>query len=192
MHVRSQNPTATALRYDRTTVILHWATAILVALLWLSAQVIDAFPRGPARVNMRSVHMTMGVLLACVVACRVSWRSLSGARLPPAGSPTQVFLSRGVHLTLYALLIAGVLLGFANAWVRGESWFNLFAIPAFDPSNRLLKRQVNGLHDLAANTILIVAGVHAAAALWHHYVWKDGVLRRMLPSHAPRAAAGRE
>ena len=40
---------------------------------------------------------------------------------------------------------------------------------------------MNGWHELAANTIVILAAIHAAAALVHHYLWRDGVLRRMLP-----------
>jgi len=180
MRAQTANRASEVARYDRTTVVLHWTTAALVVLLWLSAQVIDAFPDGPARVAVRSVHMTMGAILACVLVYRILWRSIGGVRIPGIGSPSLVLFSRGVHLLLYALLIVGVLLGFANAWVRGEHWFNVFTIPAFDPGNRALRRQVNGLHDLAANTILAVAGLHAAAGLWHHYVWKDGVLRRML------------
>src|SRR6516164_4914896 len=118
MRAQTANRASEVARYDRTTVVLHWTTAALVVLLWLSAQVIDAFPDGPARVAVRSVHMTMGAILACVLVYRILWRSIGGVRLPGIGSPSLVLFSRGVHLLLYALLIVGVLLGFANAWVR--------------------------------------------------------------------------
>ena len=52
-----------ATRYDITTIIFHWATAILVVEQWLGAQIIDWFPRGAPRVDARSVHITGGVLL---------------------------------------------------------------------------------------------------------------------------------
>jgi cytochrome b561 len=98
--------------YDRTTIALHWATALLVVLLWGVAQVIDFFPRGTPRVTVRSVHMLLG----------------------------------------------------------------------------LLRETVEDLHGWFANTLLIVAGLHAAAALVHHFALRDNVLRRMLP---PRARPSR-
>ena len=176
-------------QYDRTTILLHWTTAVLVVLLWLSAQVIDFFPRGPAQVNMRSVHMSLGVLLAAALVYRVMWRNLAGARLPPAGHPSLARIATMVHWILYALLIAEVLLGFLNAWVRGESFFNWFSITSFAPGDRALRRQINGIHEIVANTILVVGGIHAAAGLAHHYLWKDDVLRRMWPARITRCAA---
>ena len=82
---------------------------------------------------------------------------------------------------LYLLLVATVLLGIANAWIRGDTLFMLVKIPAFDPGNTALKGFVEDLHSWAANTLLIVAGLHAAAALLHHFALKDDILRRMLP-----------
>jgi cytochrome b561 len=177
--------TDVAARYDRTTVVLHWVTAALIVLLWLSAQVIDWFPR-PGRVYVRSVHMTMGVMLAAVIVYRVTWRSLAGVRFAPGSNARLEAWARAVHLVLYLLVIAEVFLGLANAWVRGENYFNLFTIPAYDPGNKPLQQQVNAVHNLVAYIILTVAGLHAAAALFHHYVLKDHVLRRMLLLRAVR------
>ncbi len=176
---------APAERYDRGTIVLHWTTAALVALLWLTAQSIDLFPR-PERVWPRSVHVLLGVTLAVVLVVRLSWRQGRGARLAYVGPAWQANAAKAVHVLLYALLAAEVLLGFFNVWVRGENLFNLFAVPAFDPGNTPLRRRVNGIHDWVANTILVVAGLHAAAGLWHHYVQKDGVLRRMIPGRGAR------
>lgn len=166
--------------------MLHWSTAALVVALWLCAQVIDWFPQGPSRVNMRSVHISLGVLLAGVLVYRIAWRSLAGARLPRVMRPALARFATPIHLALYALLLAEVLLGFVNVWVRGESIYNLFTIPSFAPGDRALRREINGYHEFVANTILIVAGLHALAALAHHYLWRDGVLRRMWPSLAQR------
>jgi cytochrome b561 len=89
--------------------------------------------------------------------------------------------ARLAHGVLYLLLIVTVLLGVANAWVRGDTLFGLFKIPAFDPGNTELRESVEDWHGLSANILLALAGLHAAAALLHHYVFKDDVLRRMLP-----------
>ena len=167
--------------YDRTSITLHWLSAVLIALLWLSAQVIDWFPPQGGRVAMRSVHITMGVCFGLVLLTRIVWRGGFGRRLPAAETGVLHLAGEVVHYALYGLMIAEVGLGLTNVWVRGDSIFGLFSIPAYDAADKALRRQVGGLHALVANWILIVAGLHAAAALFHHYVWRDSVLRRMLP-----------
>jgi cytochrome b561 len=168
-------------RYDRTSILLHWVTAVLVVLLWVIAQIIDDFPKGPGRVSARSVHITLGVILLLVLLVRMLWRSGSGRRLPIAHTGWLGYLGKTVHYLLYLLLGAVLLLGIANVWVRGDSYFGLFTVPKFDPGNTELKETVENLHETVANILLIVAGVHAAAALVHHFVLRNGVLRRMLP-----------
>jgi cytochrome b561 len=170
------------LRYDRRTIALHWLTAGLVAALWIAGQTIDAFPKGTPRTFARSAHITLGIVLALVLTQRIWWRLTGGARLPAAGTGRLDAIAALTHKLLYVLLVATVVLGVANAWVRGDNLFTLFTIPAFDPGNDDLRERVEGLHDLAANAVLVVALLHAAAGLLHHFVWKDEVLRRILPS----------
>lgn len=170
-----------ATRYDKATIFLHWATAILVAVQWLGAQVIDLFPRGPLRVDARSVHISLGAALAVIVIVRLGWRLTRGRRLPPSEGGALMALARAAHGGLYALLLAMVTVGFALTWVRGDSLFNLVSIPAFDPTSRALVGPLQECHELIATLLLVLAGGHALAALVHRYVWRDGVLNRMLP-----------
>ncbi|MDP9125062.1 MAG: cytochrome b/b6 domain-containing protein [Pseudomonadota bacterium] len=172
---------ALALRYDRRTLALHWLTAALVVALWLLGQTIDWFARGDPRAIARSAHIALGVVLALVLARRIWWRFGGGVHLPPTGAGVADRLATATHTLLYLLLVGTVLLGVANAWVRGDTLFLLWKIPAFDAGNTALRKSVEELHSWAANLLLIVAGLHAAAALLHHFVLKDGVLRRMLP-----------
>lgn len=170
-----------SLHYDRVTIALHWATAVLVGLLWVIGQTIDDAPRGALRVDYRSLHMTLGITLAAVFLARVIWRLMRGRRLPGVGGGLMRLVAGLTHGALYLLVLTTVILGLANVWVRGDVIFNLFAVPAFDPGNTALRHLIGDWHALAANAILILAGVHAAAALFHYLVLRDGVLRRMLP-----------
>ena len=165
--------------YDRRTVVLHWLTALLVVSLWSVGQTIDWFPKGLPRTSARSTHILFGTLLSLVVVYRIWWRASRGRRLPKADRGALRTLATVTHGALYVLLVSTVLLGLTNAWVRGDSIFGLWTIPAFDPSNRGLRGAVEELHGLSANVLLGVAAFHAAAALVHHYVWKDGLVRRM-------------
>jgi cytochrome b561 len=169
------------LHYDIVTIVLHWLTAGLIAALWLSAQIIDLFGEGAPEVYPRSFHITLGTTLAMVLLFRILWRLAGGRHL--AGNDTGLFeqMARITHYLLYIVAGVVVLLGCLTVWMQGDSIWNLFTVPAFDPGNTRLGRQMRGWHGLAANSILILAGLHAAAALFHHYLLRDEVLRRMLP-----------
>jgi cytochrome b561 len=95
--------------------------------------------------------------------------------------------SRVSHWTLYALLVAVPFVGIVFELKRGN------ALPMFGwelaspwPADRALARSLLTVHYYLANTLLILAGVHAAAALIHHYALRDQTLLRMLPGAAPR------
>jgi cytochrome b561 len=171
----------TALRYDARTIFFHWATAVLVICQWLGAHTIDWFPRGPLRVDARSVHITVGVLLGVLLVARMFWRLTGGRRLKLADAGALAVISKLTHWGLYLLIAAMIAVGLALAWTRGDSLFNLFSIPAYDPGNRALVNQVQDIHATIGWIILSVAGLHAAAALLHRFLWDDGVLERMLP-----------
>lgn len=166
-------------RYDRATIFFHWLVAILVAAQWLGAQVIDWFPRGPLRVDARSAHIAVGVLLLLIMVARLAWRSTAGRQLPPVRSgPTDV-LAKATHVGLYIAVFAMLFVGLFAAWARGDSLFNLVTIPAYDPGNHGLGKQLVDIHATIGWIIIALVGLHAAAGLVHHYVWHDGLLRRM-------------
>ena len=139
--------------------------------------------RLPVRCGSITGHCTCcsGVTLLGVFVARVIWRVSRGRSLPGAGGDLMEAVARLTHWVLYALILTTLVLGLANVWMRGDTIFNLFTVPAFDPANRALRSLVGGWHALAADAILILAGLHAAAALFHHYILRDRVLRRMLP-----------
>jgi len=168
--------------YDIRSIRLHWITAALVIALWCLGQTIDWFPKGNIRIAARSVHICLGAVLGLILCYRLWWRVGGGRRLPPTGPGMVQALSTVVHFALYATLLGAVALGVANAWVRGDNLFNLFTVPAFDPGNKALRGQVEDLHALLANVLLGLAGFHAVSGVAHHFIWKDDVLRRMLPT----------
>ncbi len=169
------------LRYDGTSIVLHWLTAVLIVVLWTIAQVIDFFPKGTPRISVRSTHIVLGAVLGMVLLIRVVWRTSSGRRLPRATPGLLGTLATLVHHALYVLGVATVVLGVFNAWARGDHFFDLFTFPKLAPDHPGLKARVEDLHATFANALMIVAGVHTAAALIHRFVLRNGVLQRMLP-----------
>jgi cytochrome b561 len=166
--------------YDKTTIRLHWATAALVSILWLMGRTIGFMPRGPLRIDMWSVHVVLGTALACVLIARIIWRATNGRKLPSIDHSTLHLLSRAVHWLLYLLLATVVVLGVINVFTHAFPFFNVFRFPKIGTGD--LRMKINHWHDLTANIIMAVALLHATAALLHHYVIKDSVLRRMWPA----------
>jgi cytochrome b561 len=169
------------LRHDPAIIWLHWITATLVVLLWVIGQTVDFAPPGGLRVDYRSVHIVLGTALAGVLVLRIIWRLVRGGMLPPLDTGPMLLIAKVMHLALYALLVVAIGLGLANVWVRGDSLFNLITIPSIAPGDKALRETVGEWHALATNAVVIIAGVHAAAALFHHLILRDATLRRMLP-----------
>lgn len=168
-------------RYDGVSILLHWLTAVLVIILWTLGQTIDFFSKGVPRIDARSVHIVLGAALGVVLLVRVLWRATAGRKLPRADSSGLGVVARIAHYGLYLLVAATVALGVLNAWQRGDVLFNVFTIPKLVPGDLVLRRILAELHGDFADALVIVAGLHAAAALAHHYLLRDPVLRRMLP-----------
>lgn len=168
--------------YDPRTILLHWLTAVLVVVQWVGAHYIDAFPRGPLRVDARATHITIGVVLILLLLARLAWRNRRGVRLQPLGPAALQQLAKATHWGLYLLLAAVLAAGIANTWVRGDDIFGLFKIPSIAPGDRALRGQVEEIHEWLANALLIVAGLHALAGLAHEVLFRDRTLRRMLLS----------
>ena len=174
-------------QYDAAEITLHWATALLVITLYFLAQAWSFIHRGaPSRLEMQSIHVSLGICLAAVLMLRIAWRAGPGRRLPPATSGITEIASEGVHYVLYLLLVTVVGLGFCFRWSQHLplSFFGWFVIPAPYPFSQSQAALIGELHYWVATTIIILAGGHASAALFHHYVLHDGVLRRMLPAPA--------
>jgi len=168
--------------YDRTTILLHWLTALLVVALFALAQVWEAMPRGtPARKSLQSLHISLGLLLTVLFVWRAAWRATGGRRLPPASRGALQAAAKSVHYLLYLLLAAQIVLGFLFRWAQAEpfTFFGWFSIPTLVPLTRDQRHFFGDLHNYVAWAIVVLAGLHALAALFHHYALRDGLLRRM-------------
>jgi len=168
--------------YDTSTIVLHWLTALLVVALFVLAQVWESMPSGtPARKPLQALHVSLGLVLTVVFVWRIIWRATQGASLPPASRGMLQVTAKSMHYALYALLAAQIVLGFLFRWAQGEpfTFFGWFSIPKLLPLTREQRHFFGDLHNLAAWAIVVLAGLHALAALFHHYVLRDGLLRRM-------------
>ena len=177
-------PFSTGARYGVVVQAFHWLTAILVVAAYTFG------PGGneervysPARDFDRQLHETLGLCLLAIVLLRLLWRAFD-ARPEDIPMPHWMkILSRATHGLLYALLIAVPLTAIAGAWLEGHPVTPLgnVAIGPFLAKAHDVGQSIATLHTWLGDAILWVAGLHAAAALYHHFILKDRVLLSMLP-----------
>lgn len=165
------------LQYDRTTVRNHWAVAILVTILWLIGRLNGFLPKGPVRLDIWSIHVLLGFVLAVLVFARIAWRLTHGRRLPPADHGARHTAAVVVQGSLYVLLVGVVGLGVANVFGHGFPMVGVWKFPRF--WDKATQHAINEYHDLTANIIAAVALFHATAALFHHYWLRDNLISRM-------------
>ena len=175
-------PTATLARYDVMAILFHWMTAILIGAVYALGQLRFIGGRGSALMHwMESTHYALGIAVGAVVVLRLVWRA---ARKAPEHEQGLMGLAAYAgHIVLYVLMMATVALGILAEWRGGHaiSFFGLFQVPALINLSFLSRHTLLSMHEFAANGIVIVVGLHATAALLHHYVLNDEVLHRMIP-----------
>jgi cytochrome b561 len=170
--------------YDRVAIFLHWATAALVIANFALAQVWDWFAK-PTKGLLEDTHMSFGVLLTVLIIARLVWRWIPGHQMSSLEAGWVRLASKATHYLLYALLAAEAGLGFAFRWGAGRpmAFFGSgIPSPIGEVMGRPLRHQLREFHEWIGWTIVIIALLHALAALYHHYVLKDRVLQRMVPS----------
>ena len=133
--------------------------------------------------GLYSTHKAIGFLLLWLVVIRLAYRLTKGA---PADEPTlewwQKAASHLTHWGLYGLLVAIPMLGWLGVSLYdARSIFGLFSLPALAAKNTDASNLVFALHFYAAMLLAAMVMAHIGAALYHHLIRKDGVLRRMLP-----------
>jgi cytochrome b561 len=169
--------------YDRVAIALHWTTAFLVIANFTLAQTWDWFAK-PTKGLMEDTHMSFGVLLAAAVIARLVWRWLPGHQLSSLEAGWVRLASKATHYLLYGLLVIEAGLGFAFRWGAGRpmEFFGLGIPPLTGAIDKALRHDLREIHEKIGWAIIILALIHALAALYHHYALKDRVLERMLPA----------
>lgn len=171
-------------RYGTVAIVLHWLVALAVfgmfgLGLWMSELTLyhPWYHRAPA------LHKSIGLLLFGVMVLRLLWRLLNPRPAPlPNHSPIEQLGAHLVHWLLYLLLLATMVFGYliSTADGRGVDIFNWMTIPATLTSLPDQEDVAGEIHEALAITLVVVALLHAAAALKHHFVDRDRTLQRML------------
>lgn len=172
-------------RFDKVTIWLHWTTLLLIVVMFASAFARERASDGDSAAYLLTLHRSTGVTLWLLTLVRLIWR-VTGGRSPPlpARTPTlQRWAARLTEYGLFLLLVIQPITGFVQSIARGKP-FTLFGLsfPAVIARDRDLTHFFASLHTDGALLLLGLIAVHSMAALLHHFILRDDVLRAMLPA----------
>ncbi len=178
------NSNATAYRYSSLSIFMHWLMLALLIAVYACMELRGFYPKGSdLREGLKTWHFMLGLSVFALVFVRLAIRL---ANPPPAMSSQipawQRHFAGLMHVALYAFLIVMPLLGWLTLSAGGKviPFFGL-ELPALVGPDKAFAGSVKDIHETIATVGYYLVGVHAAAALYHHYFVHDDTLLRMLP-----------
>jgi cytochrome b561 len=175
-------------RYGAVAQALHWLIAALVVVMFGLGWYMTDLPLGQEKFDLYQLHKSIGITILALAAARLLWRLFNPAPpLPASMRPWERAAARTSHVLLHLMLFAQPLIGFlqSNAANFPVVWWGVVRLPPLIRADEALAETLLEAHRWNSRLLLALVLVHAGAALRHHFVLRDGVLRRMLPS-APR------
>jgi len=170
-------------RYSGFAIALHWLTALLIVANLLLGLSMVALPISPRKLQWYLWHKWVGITVFLVTCLRVAWRALRPPPPPVAIPRWQQRASAVSHGLLYVLLLAIPVSGWIYSSSTGVQvvYLGVLPLPDLVAKDRELATVLRSVHVALNATLFAVVCVHVAAALRHHFVARDAVLRRMLP-----------
>jgi cytochrome b561 len=182
-------------RFGVVAKTFHWLTLVLLVGSFTLAVSMVNLPLSPRKLELYSWHKWVGVTIFLVAILRLAWRFANPVPWPPQTMPTwQQRLARLSHASLYTLLIVMPITG----WIMSSAlnlpvvYLGIIYIPSPFGVDRALGEAMRVVHLSLAVVLLVLVGIHVLAALYHHFILRDDVMRRMLPWRARLLASKTE
>lgn len=171
-------------RYSTASITMHWLMLLLLVAVYACIELRELYPKGSdPREALKGWHFTLGLTVFALVWLRLVLRlSRPTPPISPEPAAWQNMLAKLVHVALYALMLGMPVLGWLVLSGEGKPVpFWGFELPALMAENEGLAETLEEIHETAGEVGYYLIGLHAVAALLHHYLLKDDTLVRMLP-----------
>ncbi|EPU0992610.1 cytochrome b561 [Cronobacter turicensis] len=169
-------------KYTSLQITLHWLVFLLVVMAYAAMELRGLVPRSLGRLFIWT-HFSCGIAILVLMVTRLLVRMKYPAPpIVPKPRAMYIGLSHLVHLVIYLMFIGLPLLGIVAKYYGGSDWYAFgISMPVAAEPDEGSEMQLRAIHAFIANLSYFVIGLHAAAALVHHYFWKDNTLLRMMP-----------
>jgi len=171
------------LQYGTTAKIFHWLIVALLVVQYPIGWLMPDLHRDMQPGAGMTFHVSFGIVILLLIMLRFAWRLTHPVTPESTLPPWQRLSSEAVHWLLYALVLATTITGWLFASFRGWSisLFYLAPLPMLASDNAEAGKAIDGLHQAAEWALLVVIGLHVAAALAHLFIYRDRVMQRILP-----------
>jgi cytochrome b561 len=171
------------LQYGTTAKVFHWLIVTLLLVQYPIGWLMPDIHRGVKPGAAMTVHVSFGMVILVLIVLRLAWRLAHPVAPESSLPPWQRLSSEAVHWLLYALVLATTVTGWLFASFRGwsMSFFYLAPLPMLASNNAAAGKTMDGLHQAMEWALLVVIGIHVAAAMAHIFICRDRIIQRMLP-----------
>lgn len=175
-------------RYGSLSIGMHWLMFLLLVAAYGAINLQDFATKGSAlRADLKTWHFMLGLAVFVLVAARLLIRLVSGAApgIAPRIALWQRRLAGAIHVALYIFMIGMPLLGWFAVSAKGDPvLFPGAQLPMLIGPDKALYDSLKEIHETIGTIGYYLIGLHAAAALFHHYLMHDNTLMRMLPKRS--------
>ena len=170
-------------RYTRTAIALHWLAGALILCGFSLGLWMTGLPIAPRTLRVYAYHKWFGITVFLLAVIRLVWRSAHRPPPPVAMPKWQIRAAAATHAMLYVLMLAIPLSGWLYSSATGVQvvYLGLVPLPNLVPKDKTLAEVLKGVHGTLNFTLLALVIIHSGAAVKHHFIDRDGVLRRILP-----------
>lgn len=172
-------------RYTFPAILMHWLIAVLIVSAFaLGLTMVDIPGITPTKLKYFSWHKWLGVTVLGLACLRLLWRLTHAAPPYPLGMPTwQQKAAHGLHALLYLLMFAMPISGYFYSLAAGVPvvYLGVLPLPELIEPNQEWKPVLKQIHYVLNWVLFACVSLHVLAALKHHFIDRDSVLKRMLP-----------
>jgi cytochrome b561 len=173
----------TRMNWGSVSRLFHWILALLILGVIGFGWWMNHIPARADRFFYRSIHADIGYVILLLTAIRLIWRWINPIPALPATPRWQRMAARVSHGALYGVTMVVALLGWAHSGAHKPDyadWFGLFRVPQLTRPDKAAAAFYEDQHILFAYVLLALIAIHALAAIWHHFMKGDAVMRRMI------------
>lgn len=171
-----------AQKYGIVAKTFHWLLFFMLTFTIIAGNFLVSMPKGVEKMQAAGMHKSFGAVLLMLIMLRLIWRLINETpKLPDETTPIEAFLAKAMHWGLYLLMFAQPLSGMMMTQASGfpVSFFGLFEFPVFLDKSPELAKIFHTMHGSIWIILTLAVVGHAGAALHHHFIKKDNVLRQM-------------
>lgn len=178
-------------RYGLVALAFHWLIALAIVAMLVLGSIMTDLPNSPRKFALYQLHKSVGMTILAASLLRLGWRLANPPPpLPASMAALEALAAKAAHAGFYLLMIGLPLSGWmmvsASPLNIPTRIFGVFELPHLPWLSTLADKKpvedaLKEVHELAAWTLAALLLLHVAAALRHHLLLKDDILRRMLP-----------